>query len=204
MGSIVRYRVSIYGSGIYKEAVLDEDKGLSIGTRKECQIRFDKSKFFGDFKLSIEKENDKYFVYCGDGLFIKSEDGTKEHFHILEPGDHLAVCYGNLSVDFLYLDFAVDFGNIQDNYDKSIKVPFTGSFTIGGRGNYDIAINDDKIGSSYIVFLSDSNGFTIDVSRARHEVSINGTLVRDDRISFKTGQFVSFFGYIFSILLMVF
>ena len=55
MGSIVRYRVSIYGSGIYKEAVLDEDKGLSIGTKKDCQIRFDKSKFFGDFKLSIEK-----------------------------------------------------------------------------------------------------------------------------------------------------
>lgn len=215
MGSTVRYRVSIYGSGIYKEAVLEEDKSLSIGTRKECQIRFDKSRFFGDFKLSIEKENDKYFVYCGDGLFIKSEDGTKEHFHILEPGDHLAVCYGNLSVDFLYLDFAVDFGNIQDNYDKSIKVPFTGSFTIGGRGNYDIAINDDKIGSSFIVFsagspesansqnpsnnLNSSNSlfYTIDVSRASHEVSINGTLVRDDRISFKKGQFVSFFGYIF-------
>ena len=193
----MRYRVSIYGSGIYKEAVLEDAKSLSIGTKKDCQIRFDVSKFFGDFKLSIEQENDKYYVYCGEDLFLKSEDGAREHFHILEPGDHIAVCYGSLAADFLYLDFAVDFGNIQDNYDKCIKVPSVGTFTIGGRGNYDIAIIDDKIESSYIVLSAQSSDYTIDVSRARHEVSINGTLVRNDMVNLKKGDFISFFGYIF-------
>lgn len=223
----MRYRVSIYGSGIYKEAVLYDNKSLTIGTHKDCQIRFDKRKFFGDFKIVIEQENDSYFVYCEDDLFLKNVDGTKERFHNLIPGDHIAVCYGGQDVSFLYFDFSEDFGYIQDNYDRCIKVPATGSFTIGGRGNYDIAINDDKIGSSFIVFMagssesvnsqipsntlnssnipdqskiSDSSNsplYTIDVSRASHEVSINGTLVRDDRISLKKGQFVSFFGYIF-------
>ena len=193
----MRYRLSIYGSGIYKEALLEDDKSLSIGTQKDCQIRFDKNRFFGDFKILIESENGRYFVYCKDNLFLKGDNGAKEHFRSLSPGDHVAVCYGTLLSEFLYFDFAIDFGYIQDNYDLRIDVPLTGAFTIGGRGSYDIAIADEKIGDGYVSITADNKDYTIDISCARHEVSINGTLVRDERVRLKKGQFISFFGHIF-------
>ena len=201
----MRYQLSIYGSGIYKETVLEDAKTLSIGTRKECQIRFDKSKFFGDFKIIIEKESDKYYAQCEDELFFKSDTGVKEHFHMLEPGDHIEVCYGSQLASFLYFDFSVDFGFIQDNYDLCINVPTNSGFTIGVAGNYDIAINgfdiskshDKQMIGSYITVTPSPLGYTVDVTNARHEVSVNGMLIRDNSTIIKEGQFLSFLGFIF-------
>ena len=194
----MNYRLTIYGTNIYKEVQIGEQmKSLSIGTDRECQIRFVRDHFFTDFRIDMENRNGSYVLFCSDSVSFRSETGSGEKLRSLEVGDRVAVCYADSGVEFFYLDFSIDFGNIQDNYNLRINVPTDGKFTIGAANGCDIFIQDKLMGNDYITVNAVSGGYQVDISHARYGVSVNGFLIRRSSIGLVHGQFLALYGHIF-------
>ena len=70
----MNYRVTIYNSRIYREVTISDNSfnTLSIGTGEECHVALIKNDYFEDFKILIEKHQDKFTLFCEGGIYIKS------------------------------------------------------------------------------------------------------------------------------------
>ncbi|MBQ7429662.1 MAG: type VII secretion protein EssC [Butyrivibrio sp.] len=205
----MRHKIIVYGNKIYKEIVLDRSlKTLSIGTTKECQLRFKHTGFLDDFRLDIEQRegiasNESTFVLLSNrNITFSTNDICGEKVHALEIGDHLSICYEDTNVPFLYIDYIFDYKRVQDDYNLRIQVPSTGQFLIGALPGCSILINDPIVRNGYVIAeaIKKDNGdtaFDIDTTNAKYSVCINGFLVRNDEAYLNKGDFISFFGYVF-------
>lgn len=78
----MKYKITLYNSKFYKEIKLSEEfaKGLSIGTSKDCQIRFFREQFFTDFVLRIMLQEDgRWMVMCEDSVYLKKDNAYKQY-----------------------------------------------------------------------------------------------------------------------------
>lgn len=194
----MNYRLTLYGTNMYKEVhIADNLKTLSIGTDKECQLRFAKDHFATLFRIDIEHRDDKYIMFCDSNIYFKTKDSIGERTHFLEVGDQVAVCHGETDATFFYLDFSIDFGNIQDNYNYKIQIPVGYQFTIGDNSGCHIQINGKNMNGDYVTAFVDGNGLLVDTSNARYGVSVNGFLIRSGQVRLLENQFLSIYGQIF-------
>ena len=141
----MNYQITIYGNRIYKEIKLSESfESVTIGTYKECQVSLKREYFLTDFKIEIVKQDNAFVALCDDGICLKS--GATSNIGQLRcqmtTEKIVTVCYSASDVPFLYIDFSMDFGALQDNYDLGVTIPGDKKIVIGGVSGAAIYIGE--------------------------------------------------------------
>ena len=197
------FMLSIIGNKIYKEVRMDESiKKLSIGTRKDCQFRLKKDRFYSEFLINVIRRDDVYVASCSDEIYFETENNAdiREKVTELVAGTKVKVCYADSGIPLLILEFSFDFENIQDNYLRCIDTPVGRNYTIGGVTGSDIQINDKLLNSESIVYSHLSEGlYEIDLSNSYYGIHVNGAYYNDKRFRLENNQFFSLCGYSFFI-----
>lgn len=192
------YKLTIFGANMHKEVqVTDKLKCLSIGTDKECHIRFSSNQFGIQFRMDIEHREDKYILFCDSDIYFRTDEYIGEKTHFLEPGDQIAVCYSKTNVTLFYLDFSIDYGNANENYNYRIGLPTGSQFSIGTSPSSSIRVYSEQMGDNYVTAYLDEKGLFLDISNAGYGVSVNGILIRNSQIILKNHQFISIYGHMF-------
>lgn len=195
----MNYRVTIYNSRIYREVTISDNSfnTLSIGTGEECHVALIRNDYFEDFKILIEKHQDKFTLFCEGGIYIKSEASFNESIHDLVPGDSITVRYKASDADVLYIDFMADFGIVQDNYNLAILMPVGRMIYVGGASGSDIFINDLVTGGESAGLIYNGDNYILDPSNLSYGVMVNGVYKKGDKISLYDNDFICINGYFF-------
>lgn len=194
----MNYKLTVYNNKIYKEISLDDKiEKLSIGTSRECQLVFVREHFFADFKIEILKQGQGYAAVCNEKVYLKSGDNLRENIHYFQPGDSIVIAYTDSDADVFRIDFSVDFGNMQDNYNLAIDITTKQSCMIGRTSACDIKILDEILGEDYITVHKTQGGYEVDASHTKYGVDINGFHLKEDIFKIKQKQFLGIDGYIF-------
>ena len=116
-----RYKLILSNKTLYKEMEIapDVDK-LVIGTGIECDVRLRKDMFFASFEMTCVKENEKWYVYCSDNLYISVGDVRKLLTKDLEHGDTFVVKYQDSNSELFTFSFLIDFDYEKKDYNRKI------------------------------------------------------------------------------------
>ncbi len=197
----MNYQITLYGNRIYKEIKLaDSFESVTIGTYKECQVSLKREYFLTDFKIEIRKQDDSYIALCNEEICLKS--GTGNNLGQLRcqmtTEKIVTVCYSASDVPFLYIDFSMDFGAFQDNYDLGVSIPSDKKIVIGGVSGADIYVGEQMASGDYITLVHNSNGtYTVNLEKIGHGVAVNGVPVRKKEITVAEKKFLAFYNIIF-------
>ncbi len=194
---MLRYKLIVYGNKLYKETVIPDDvENILIGTAKEAQIRLPKGLYSEEFQITLKKQADTYVMMCGEGNYILNDSGGKEYMHELVPGDRVKVCYEGTDITAIKMDFSLDFGKVQDDYDLHIEIGDTSVISIGGN-NCDIKLKGLGSSTQKCVIKKDNDKYIVDASGLRFGVEINGITRKGNRVKLRNKQFLTVFGISF-------
>lgn len=198
----MKYKLIIHGNNIYKEIILDENfsDGLMLGTEKNCQIGFRRDKFLTNFIIRVNQlENSNYAISCNDSIYFKVASGMKEYVKKLVVCEHIAVCYEATNMEFLYIDFFVEFDSVGDDYDLYIDCSACNEFTIGGNVNDTIRIDAVNMADDSVRIRKVLNGYEIDSKSVKYGITVNGFTLSEEIGFIYEGEFFSVNGYNFCI-----
>ena len=194
------YKITIYGNNIYKEVKLRDDATLlSIGTDKNCHVRFSKKTFNEQFRIDIEKMDDAYVAYCSSNAFMSTNASSGNKLCYLEPGEHLIATFERSDIDFLSIDFTIDYKTPQGDYDLGVCIPTDRAVVIGSSGNCDIKIKSEMPGLGIVSIARRSiGGYKLNLRNFAYGIEVNGYIKREEIINISVGDFfcvcgVSFF-----------
>ena len=196
----MKYRLIIYGNNIYKETIIDESflGSLTIGTDKACQIAFAREGFLTDFIFRIDKQNDDDFIIsCNDTIFLRKDSNLKEYVRKLEFGDHISVCYDKTESDFLYVDFLAYYNYVGTDFDVSIDCSGYNEFTIGGKVDCTIRIDNPYLINDSVRVRRVLNGYEVDLKNIDYGIEINGFVSGEDIGFLNYNEFLSVKGHVF-------
>ncbi len=197
----MNYQLTLYGNKIYKEIKVKENfEAVSIGTYKESQISLKRDNFLTDFQIEIKRQGDKFIALCDDGICFKNGTTVSIGQVVCEltTKDVVTVCYSASDVAFLYLDFSMDFGALQDNYDMSVTIPAGKKTVIGGVSGADIYVAEKMAGGDYLALTYDGkDSYQVSLEKIGEGIAVNGVPVRKKQITVKSKKFLSFYNIIF-------
>lgn len=192
----MNYKAVLCGIGFLQELELKENsKSCSIGTNKGNIVRFDKRRIGEEFQVDLKAENNTWKFTASSGVVFVLQE--KETFEIYaNPGDKICV-YSSLTKEEIFtIDFYVDYGLYNKDYDLKINITSDNTIRIG-KTNCDIFIPDDRVGTNSLILTRQENGLLLDSSMVRNMVAVNGSPVRNDKTAVKNGSFFSILGYQF-------
>ena len=180
----MEYKISIHGKNFYKEIELSKDwsKGLLIGTTKECQMRFSRETFDIEFVIQILSENGQWKAVCDRAVCLKKQDSTQVPELYLTPLNKLRVCNSATQEELFTLEFAIDFLNKTNDFDKIIACQDAVEFSVGGVQGCTIRLTDPVISGDYIKIIREEAKWLIDSENARYGILINGFPSREKRV----------------------
>ena len=195
----MNYKVTLFNSRFYKEIKLDGvfQKGLLIGTSKECQIRFFREQFFTDFMIRIQPNEGQWVMICEDSVYLKKNNAFKTHMEMLEPQDVVSVCYDVYDTELFQIEFAIDFQESSNDYNRAIDLSGCDTLQIGGVEHNTIYIADESLKDEYIVLQKKEDGFCINQIQMKYQIAINGCRARENEIAIKNQDFFTVHGYSF-------
>lgn len=194
----MNYKLIIYANKLYKEFILKEDtQKLTIGTRRDCQIWLDREMFRREFSVTVQLSDDAYILSCGEETYLSCEEHEREQVHPLTPGDRLALKESGTGAVMLYLDYSIDFGEIESDFRRCIHTGGVEQFTIGGAGEYGISVEEGPFGGDYLILTREGSGYRMDLSRMRFGVEVNGILVKEQEYYIEKNQFLGVYGTVF-------
>lgn len=175
------YKIIILGKNIYREySLADTDNDLvQIGTTKNCQVRFKKSNFFGDFQFSLSKTPSGWQLNSGDGVYFTVDDVMKVFTKDLSHGDKLSVKYENNNSEIFKINFFIDFDSGEKNYERVIDVSNIQSIKIGGSDNCDIHIQDRLLEKDSILLTYKNREYSITDNNTKYGVYVNGKRIKN-------------------------
>lgn len=192
------YKITIYGNNIYKEVKLRDDANmLSIGTDKNCHVRFSRKTFHEEFRIDIEKMDGKYVAYCSGNTYISTRTAAGNKLCYLEPGDRIIVTFEKSGIDFLSMDFAIDYATPQDDYNLGLVIPADRGIAIGSSGNCDIRIKRDISGLGIVSMVKTSSGYKLGLRNFSYGIEVNGYITRDEIVDVSNGDFFCICGVSF-------
>lgn len=193
------YKISIHGRNFYKEIELTKDwsNGLSIGTTKECQMRFSRESFAIEFVIRILSENGQWKAECDEAVYLKKQDGTQESVCYLMPLDKLSVCDCNTHAALFSLEFSIDFVNKTNDFDRIISCQDCVEFTVGGVQGCTVRIIDPVVSGDYVKFTREDSKWIVDAQNARFGILINGFPNRDIRTQLQEKDMITINGFSF-------
>ena len=198
----MKHKLVIYGNKVYKEIILDENfKGsITFGTEKNCQLSFVRERYMTNFFVKVDRQEDGNFVIsCNDSVYLASDIGIKEYVRQLRVGDHVSVCYDNVDISFLHVDFFVEFDRVGRDFDQYIDCSQYEEFTIGGNVSDTLRIDSPDLVNQSITIRKNQNGYDVFVYNSKYGIEINGFVSRKQHNTIKNGEFISYGGYDFCI-----
>ena len=192
----MNYKAVICGSGFLQELELSErDSKHSIGTDKGCIVRFDSRRIGENFLLDMQHENNTWrFIAVSGVVFVLNKE--KSNDIAMTPGDKLYVHSSVSDKELFTIDFFVDYGLKNADYDLRINLALDNEIKIG-REKSNISIADDALGGDYLMLYKQNDGYVMDASLVKNKVTMNGSPVRSDKEAVKNGSFFSIVGYQF-------
>lgn len=193
------YKLAIHGTNFYKEIKLTKDwaNGLSIGTTKECQMRFSKESFTTDFVIQILSKNGQWIAKCDDAVCFKKAGelySQNEHLMLLE---NIFVCENVTKEEFFSLEFLRDFINKTPDYNRIISCQDCRELTVGGTEGCTVRINDPVVAGDYIKIIRDAGTWCIDIQNARYGILLNGFPVKEKQIELRNRDMITLNGFSF-------
>ncbi|MCR5671238.1 MAG: type VII secretion protein EssC [Butyrivibrio sp.] len=197
----MNYQLTLYGNKIYKEIkIKDSFESVTIGTYKECQVSLKREAFLSDFKIEIKRRDDKFVAICDESICFKSDTAGAigQYLYELTTQNVTSVCYTASDVPFLYMDFSMDFGALQDNYDLAITIPQGKKVVIGGISGADIYVAEKMGQGDYIsLTYNGESGYCIGLEKIGQGIAVNGIPVRKKQINIPSKKFLSFYNIFF-------
>ncbi len=199
MTNEMNYRITVYGNSMYKEISLKQLNGseLTIGTRKECRVRFNRDRFFSDFMIRVVQMNGEWTIQADDSIYFTHEDGLKEYMCTLHPGDEVKICYEGTDSVFFYLNFSIDFGRDNQDFDREIDCGNSPMFRIGGTTQSNICIADGMVNGESLVLQQEDGGYRVRIESTRYGIRKNGFLIHEPDFLIRDHDFFSLAGYSF-------
>ena len=192
----MNYKLVLCGVGFLQELELKESENKhSIGTSKGCIIRFDKKRIGEDFQVDVVKDNNTWKFVAESGV-VFSWDGKDVKELTVNPGEKIAVRAEDSEKEFFTIDYFIDYGLKNVDYDLKISLASDNTIKIGEK-NCGINIADNQLEGCSLVLIKQENNLVLDSSMARNMVTINGSPVRNDKSVVKNGSFFSIVGYQF-------
>lgn len=189
-------KLILCGEGFLQEVDLKEnDPNFCIGTQKECVVRFDSKRISEEFMIIMTREGSAWKIRAVFGVYLLCKD-MRITEQVLKHGDKLFVHKESDNRELFSLDFYLDYGDKNKNFDFRMDTSLDDSFQIG-RIHHEVNIADETIGDCYVRVTHKQDGLVLDVSAAGNAVSVNGVPVRSKGAEVQNGSFFSFFGYQF-------
>ena len=193
------YKLSIHGTNFYKEIKLTKDwpAGLTIGTTKECQMRFARESFKTEFIIEIISENGQWIAKCNETVNLRKQDNTQSQMRYLLLMDTIDVCDNAEHKELFSLAFSIDFTNKTPDFNRVISCQDCMEFTVGGASGCTIRLNDPVISGDYIKFVRDGSMWMIDSQKARYGILVNGFPCNKKLVELNDGEMISINGFSF-------
>lgn len=193
------YKISLLGKNFYKEIELTKDwpKGLSIGTTKECQMRFAEGTFATEFVIRVTSESGQWVVDCEDTIFLRKQDASQGTHHYMMPADKFGVYDSKSQELFFAIEFSIDFISKTADFDKIISCQNCMDFTVGGAPSCTIRILDPMLSGDYVRFVYENSEWVVDSRNARFGVLINGFSGQKERVTIQDRDIISINGFSF-------
>jgi S-DNA-T family DNA segregation ATPase FtsK/SpoIIIE len=174
-----KYKVVIIGKKVYKEYPLsNEDQLIKIGTSKDAQVRFNKSLFFEEFDLHIEKTADGWSISCEEDIYFTTDGILKIFSKNLQHGDEIVIKYQSSNIEIIRLNFFIDFDSVEKNYERVIDIDKIESISIGGSEKCDICIKDPLIEKDSITLSCRNAQYYIYDNDAKYGVFLNNQKIK--------------------------
>jgi S-DNA-T family DNA segregation ATPase FtsK/SpoIIIE len=131
----------------YSEYALpDGDNSIvRIGTTKNCQVRFNKDRFFDEFEFYLSKKDSRWQLNCDKGVYFTTDGVMKIYYKDMSHGDMVGVKYQNFDGEVFKLNFSIDFDADEKNYERVIDISNISKINIGGLDSCDIVLKDELI-----------------------------------------------------------
>ena len=195
----MNYKLIICNDKLYKEIELVLGAGtVTVGTGKEESVCIVGDDSQTDFKISISQDGNDFLATADRGVYFKTTNASEENTHKLTPGEKIEICDNNTGLSILNMDFLVDFGYEQDNYNLEINLGGIDRFTIGSMPECDIQVFNEEIGYDYLLFLRTEAGFDIDEANSRFGAMLDGIADRSEAVKcLRNNHFFSYCGMFF-------
>jgi S-DNA-T family DNA segregation ATPase FtsK/SpoIIIE len=176
-----RYKIIIFEKNIYREYELSNSENdlIKVGTTRNCQIRFNKDNFFGEFEFDIVKTNYGWQLNGGDSVYFTIDGVMKIYSKDLSHGDEITTKYQNSNGEIFKINFFIDFDVIEKNYERIIDISELQSLTIGGTEKCDIYINDSLLGRESVTLSIKNNKYYLTDNNTRYGVYVNGKKIEE-------------------------
>lgn len=193
------YKITLYGNRLYKEIKLQNElqNGFKIGTAKECQIRFFRERFFTDFLIQVSLQKDQWVLTCSDSVYLKKNGAFKEYVQVLMPGDRIPVCHNRSDSVLFTLEFAIDFAEQNEDYNRKIFCADKNEWTIGGEEGCSICIRHPLLAGEAVCFKRKGDVLEADVSRTTYGITVNGCRNPSGTVLIEDGSIFSINGFSF-------
>ena len=138
------YKLVLCGIGFLQELELKEtDKKYSIGTSKGCIIRFDTNRIGEDFLIDLNNEKSHWAFVANTGVIFEC-DGNETKEFTGKPGEKIIVKSIASGKELFTLDFFIDYGLKNVDYDLKINISEDNTIKIGEK-NTDIIISGNLL-----------------------------------------------------------
>jgi len=193
------YKITIYGNRLYKEIKLQNElqHGFKIGTARECQIRFLKERFLTDFVIQISREEEQWVVIANDSIYLKRNGEIKEKIQYLMHRDIVTVCDNQSDSELFTMDFAVDFEEQNQDYNRKIFCADKNEITIGGAEGCTIRVRHPLLEGEVLQLKRNGEFWQADSSKCMYGVMVNGYYSNSDLMMISEGSIFSINGFSF-------
>jgi len=193
-----KYKIVIYGKNIYTEYSLPDEENsiVRIGTTKNCQVRFNKDRFFDEFEFYLSKKDSRWQLNCEKGVYFTTDGVMKIFYKDMNHGDLVGVKYESFEGELFKLSFFIDFDADEKNYERVIDISNISEISIGGIDSCNIVLKDELIGNDTVTLQEQNGEYYIIDNRTRYGVYINGKKA-SSITKLNDYDFISIVGYSF-------
>lgn len=193
-----KYKLIIHNKKVYREYILDTKikKHVKVGTKKECDLRFNKNIFFEEFMLNVIELDGEWQITSSDNMYFTTDGVMKFEEKELNHGDTLTFKYKSSNSEVLKIDFFIDFDSVEKQYNRLIDISDKSRITIGGMESNDIFIVDELLGKDSITLIKENNHYLIEDNRCKYGVYVNGIKI-NNKSKLENCDFFMIVGYYF-------
>lgn len=172
-------KVILSGRNIYKEIILPSNYSkISVGTGTDCDIRLPQRVFFVPFSLNFNQEENVWRVSCTGEVYFASNTVNKFPQVMLKHGDEYVLKYKSSNIEFLCVNYLIDFDENIHTYDMYINLQGKRKVIIGGCENADIGLESEFVGDSYVVLSLMGDKAAIEDINSYYGVYVNGVRIK--------------------------
>ncbi len=163
---------------IYREVPLSgsHNADILIGTTRLCGVRLPRESFFEDFEICAGRgEDGRWFLECGENIYLSQDGILKMHRLDLHHGDSFTVHYQSSGAQLCRGTYYRSFPTGRQEFHHSVDLSNLSSLSIGGTRDCQIQISDAALDADRVFLNRSGSGWTLTERGTRYGVEVNGT-----------------------------